>query len=250
MKTFFLALILGIFVGLFINNYFADPAAYSKLKEAKNSLFETAEPETPSPAKPETELPSEQPEPALFEVASKELKTDTPPPASAQTIEPQPFQKPETATETPPTPQTEAPSDPTNEPLNSIEPPPPPAEEPSIAQKAETFVEQSAEKAAEIADTVKEKVKEAAEDAKPQIEEKIDTGIDTTIALAIRGQYKLEKRIESDQIQVTVSDRIVTLSGSMPDEASKQLAIEIAVFTKGVNGVEESLTIRPAATAQ
>ena len=231
MKTFFVALILGIFVGLFINNYFADPEAYSKIKEAKNKLLDNNATEELEVAEPELSI--EKPEAALFEVASKELSSQSEPPVPNSETKPEPLPKPE-----PPITETEAEA--------PVEEEPTPAEpEGTTQEKAEQLVEESVEKAAEIAEVVSEKVKEATEEAKPHIEKGIETGIDATIALAIRGQYKLEKRIDSSMLEVSVKDRIATLSGEVPNEATKQLAIEIAVFTKGVDGVEETLEITP-----
>ncbi|MBK1878323.1 BON domain-containing protein [Pelagicoccus mobilis] len=222
MKTFFVALILGIFVGLFINNYFSDPEAYTKIKDAKERLFSEEEAEPLQVAEPE--LASDEPEPAMFEVASKELNAGSK--TAAEEPTPEPLPKPEPL----------QPQEPEAEAKETQETP---AEEP------QDLVEQGVEKAAEIAEEVKEKINEAAENAKPHIEQGIESGIDATIALAIMGQFKLEKRIASDALSVSVEEQVVTLTGSVPDEETKQLAIEIAVFTKGVVGVEEELEIKP-----
>lgn len=235
MKTFFIALILGIFVGLFINNYFADPQAYQKIKEAKTELFESPDPEIPAATEPLAEI--EQAEPALFEVASKELSPSTPEPQEeTKNLKPQPLPKPESL------PEPESQADTPIEEATEAEQAEPPL---TTKEKAEKFVEDSVEKATEIAENVKESVEKATEEAKPKIEEGIETGIDATIRLAILGQFKLEKRLQPSTIDVHVDDRIVTLSGSVPSDGTKQLAIEIAAFTKGVNGVEESLQIQP-----
>lgn len=241
MKTFFIALILGIFVGLFINNYFSDPEAYAKVQEDKSLLLSE-----PSHTENEHAAPTpaiEQPEPALFEVASKQLNPE-PVPTDATQIKPTPLTQKTTEPESP------APTviEPELEPTKPVEEPAPKPEntpQPSTLDKAEKLVEEGVEKAAEIAETVKDKVKEATDEAKPQIEQGIENGIDATIALAIRGQYKLESDIDSQQIEVSVADRIVTLSGQLSSEEAKQRAIEIAVFTKGVTAVEEDLKVQP-----
>ncbi len=254
MKTFFLALILGIFVGSIITNYFADPEAYQHLKEAKARLFAQDSTEEMPANTPEESLSSE---PARFDVGSGKLEEnqETEEPSSA----PLPLPKPTPNTNSPaaetskedaaaieekaPEPQV-----PDVDPTSEAEPPAVPLSEaakpeaenpPAAKSRSEELIEQGTKKAEEIADTVAEKAKEVAKEAQPIIEE----GIDMTIAAGIRAQYKLERRINSDAIKISVKDNIVTLSGTVDSEATKKLAIEIAVFTKGVDGVEETLSI-------
>lgn len=213
MKTFFLALILGIFVGSIITNYFADPDAYERLKEAKSELFESPLSEESATAVAETAKS----EPAMFEVGSG--KFDTEKANAKEPAKPLPIPLPKPKKEQQVAPETAAPK--------------------TEKTNTDALIEQGAKKAGEIADTVAEKAKEVAKDAQPMIE----NGIDLTIATAIRAQYKLERRIDSDAIKIAVKDNIVTLSGAVDSAATKQLAIEIAVFTKGVSGVEETLSI-------
>lgn len=257
MKTFFIALILGIFVGSIITNYFANPDAYEKLKETKARLFHGQTEAEPTPIAPGAE------EPAMFQVGSKEFGADTaqaePSSNEAQTPIPlpptppkEPEQKPTEPAPTPSPKETEqtptepklAPAEPLPPPAKPVTPPAEPAPAPSPPKepaqtRAEKLIEEGTKQAEEIAETVKEKANEVVEETKPLIEE----GIDFTIATAIRARYKIERRLDSDSIYVSVKDNIVTLSGSVPDESSKLLAIEIAAFTKGVNGVEETLSI-------
>lgn len=239
MKTFFLALILGIFLGSIITNYFADPDAYQNLKEAKAQLFEK---DAPLPIDTE-ELGADEPAPALFEVGSAELSQGAPEESEAPASKPIPLPAPETIDESPSKAAAVEPSpSPDKEPEPSPAPTQPePTPEVPIKEKSKTdqLIEQSTEKAEEIVETVTEKAKEVAADAKPIIEE----GIDLTIAAGIRAQYKLERRINSDDIKISVANSIVTLTGTVDSESTKQLAIEIAVFTKGVDGVEETLDI-------
>lgn len=241
MKTFFLALILGIFIGSIVTHYFADPQAYQNLQEAKASLFgeEPEETETSEPS-----ATNEESEPARFEVGSGDLEDEQGPTDSS----PHPIPLPKPATKPEATaPSESAPSAPTEE----TEPSPTPDAAEAVSPETETkapekpksrseeLIEEGVKKTEEIAKTVSEKAKEVAEEAKPLIED----GIDLTIAAGIRAQYKLERRLDSDAIKISVKDQIVTLSGNVKSEDAKKLAIEIAVFTKGVNGVEETLSI-------
>ncbi|MDQ8183356.1 BON domain-containing protein [Pelagicoccus sp. SDUM812005] len=257
MKTFFLALILGIFIGSIVTNYFADPQAYQHLKEAKARLFEEdAAPEA------ETSLAdtSATSEPAQFQVGSGDLAAKRaaeeeesakplplPKPSTKAKAEPEakadPKAKAEPEAETPTAPEgdavetapeTESPSAPETSTQESDS-----SQESAPKSRSEAIIEEGTKKAEEIAKSVSEKAKEVAEDAKPLLED----GIDLTIAAAIRAQYKLERGIDSDAIALSVKDKIVTLSGTVASEAAKQRAIEIAVFTKGVHGVEETLSI-------
>lgn len=245
MKTFFLALILGIFLGSLITNYFSDPDAYADLKEAKAKLFKRE-----VPVKTEVEvLESVEPAPAMFEVGSAELATENADKNEAPESSPIPLPKPESSKEEPAKTEVtettvegtpEASPTPTPEPATPTPAPIPAPEEAEVEKsKTDQLIEEGAEKAEEIVEIVAEKAKEVAEDAKPIIEE----GIDLTIAAGVRAQYKLERRINSDSIEISVTDNIVTLSGTVDSEETKQLAIQIAAFTKGVDGVEETLSI-------
>jgi osmotically-inducible protein OsmY len=51
--------------------------------------------------------------------------------------------------------------------------------------------------------------------------------------------------LDTDNIEVRVSERRVTLSGTVPDERSKQLAEEVAGIVAGVAGIDNRLRIRP-----
>ncbi len=245
MKTFFLALILGIFVGSIMTNYFANPQAYENLKEAKAKLFAPIGAE-----KPETPLEtSSEPESARFDVGSGELDSENakeeppaPTPLPAPKIEaPQVEETPAPPAEEVPTPEA-SPEAETATPIAPLEekaPEPKPENEEVQTSQTDQLIEEGTQKAEEIVEAVAEKAKEVAKEAQPMIE----TGIDLTIAAGIRAQYQLERRIDSDAITISVKDNIVTLSGTVPSEETKRLAIEIAVFTKGVNGVEETLSI-------
>ncbi|MDQ8186063.1 BON domain-containing protein [Pelagicoccus sp. SDUM812002] len=247
MKTFFLALILGIFVGSIITNYFADPKAYENLKEAKAQLFEKDAIEETEPSRPEVDSSDET---AHFEVGGGSLEDSE---KNAEPIsEPIPLPKPtpeemspaEEAANAPPEPSEIHPQPPES-PIPDTEAEAEEASEPEadieteVEPRSEKLIEEGTQKADEIVDAVAEKAKEVAENAKPMIGE----GIDMTIAAGIRAQYKLEEDIDSAAIEISVKDNIVTLSGTVDSEKTKQRVIEIAVFTKGVDGVEESLSI-------
>jgi hypothetical protein len=218
--------------------------------EAQEPPDESSKP-LPLP-KPQSAPPAAKP----AEPAPAEPKTVEPEPVAP---DPKPITEPEDAEtpeklETPDQPaaadKPEAPDEPTQpkEPKAPVEKEAPePAKEPSETEapeapstsRSEELLQEGSQKAEALANTLTEKAKQVAADAKPLIGD----GIDLAIATALRTKFKLEDRIDSDAIEVSVADQIVTLSGTVDSAASKKLAIEIAVFAKGVNGVEETLSI-------
>lgn len=254
MKTFFLALVLGIFIGSIATNYFASPDAYQKLKQAKQEMlrrpgFPDPEPSTSDATLPPTEEAETEPDSGEPEVAgpvedeAEALDADanaTPTPGAAvPTDEPNADNSPLSPT-APPEGQIDAAPQPRPDEENTAEEPPAAEKEtPTVGQKVDKLIEEGSEKAEEMAEAAKETFSEAAEKAAPVIEESIDLGL----AAAIRTQFKLEKRLSEARIQIEVEKRRVVLKGSVPSQEAKRLAIEIAVFTKGVDRVEEELTI-------
>ncbi|MBC2606800.1 BON domain-containing protein [Pelagicoccus albus] len=285
MKSFFVALILGIFVGLLINNFFSDPEAYQKLQDEKAALDLPAEIEPPAePVAEETETP----EPAMFEVASEELdmKRDSKesisprkvPPVvmpEVETLEPAPEEQ-ESADEEPatevipepeisePAPPEPAPEPPVAEPDEPVaEPEPPVADLPApIAQVEELSedvdesisesIDEAADEIAEASEEASEEIEEAVESAEETVQEiaeetvpEIESDVDQAIAAALRGKIVAEANSVGESVSIQVKDRVVTLTGTVPDEATKSQVIELAVYTQGVLGVEEELTIAP-----
>lgn len=203
MKTFFIAFILGIFAGSLITAFWSSPEAFEELKAAKNNLFKQSEPV-------ETEEATQENEPVPAEEPPT-VKTD--PSIPMFKVAPK---KEEPDLEKSPTPI----------PLSEPKPP-------------EDTIERSKEKAVKIAEAVKEKAAELTEQAKPYLNE----GVDLAIASAIRAQFKLDKRIASDQLKINVTNREVTLTGTTNSGTLKQLIIEIAMTTKGVMQVTPNIEI-------
>lgn len=277
MKSFFIALILGIFIGSIATNYLASPDAYEKLKESKAELFEQPGSHD-TPASPdETEDPTPD-----FEVGDGTINSDTPadeavptPPGSEPEIETEPDAAPEAEpeteaeAETPPiapivTPPSEEP-EPSPEPSPTTEesaetpveeapaetednlPVPAPTPEPPEPEAPEPEPETNEEAPPPVPETENEEsdatetTEEEAESATLEIGDAVDRGI----AATIRSQFELEEQLVSDDLEIIVEARHVVLKGKVPTEEAKRLAIEIAVFSEGVEGVEESLTIEP-----
>lgn len=203
MKTFFIAFILGIFAGSLITAFWSSPEAFEELKAAKSNLFKQS-----NPAK--TDEPK--------------LETETVPPEEPPTVKADPSipmfkvaaKKEEPDLEESPTPIP-----------------------PSEPDTSEDTIQRSKEKAVKIAEAVKEKAAELTQQAKPYLNE----GVDLAIASAIRAQFKLDKRIASDQLKINVTNREVTLTGTLSSGTLKQLVIEIAMTTKGVMQVTPNIEI-------
>jgi len=68
---------------------------------------------------------------------------------------------------------------------------------------------------------------------------------DTSISDAIEDELLLDRNIRAHLIDVTTSEGIVTLSGSVDNILAKQRARRIAEMVKGVRAVVNTITVRP-----
>jgi hyperosmotically inducible periplasmic protein len=73
-----------------------------------------------------------------------------------------------------------------------------------------------------------------------------DAGITTKVKAKITADRAITN---SDQIDVTTQDKVVTLSGTADSMASKERAVTLARGTEGVTNVIDNLTVAGAATA-
>lgn len=266
MKTFFIAFILGVCAGTIGTRLYTSPETYEKLKLAKAELLGDAsdgkanastneqtddqenaddlpDPILPDPLAPTPPASPEEPQTKPAKPSSPEFDED-----SAKLPEPKPQPTPTPAAEPPPEPSPQ-PLSPPDLPKTQTKPEPTPLPAPGetvqdgglskLAERTKDTLERGTDAAAAVAQKAAAKAQELKKEATPYIEE----GIDLTIQTAIRAQYKIERRIPSDAIAITVENREVTLTGSVPNGEILQRAIEIAVETKGVTKVTPKLEI-------
>ncbi|WP_321856695.1 BON domain-containing protein [Burkholderia cenocepacia] len=67
---------------------------------------------------------------------------------------------------------------------------------------------------------------------------------DATLASRVRAALVAERGLASGDIDVQVRDRVVELTGNVPDERQRATAIRVAHDVSGVNGVRDKLQIR------
>jgi hyperosmotically inducible protein len=68
---------------------------------------------------------------------------------------------------------------------------------------------------------------------------------DTAITTAIKTQFAADSQISALSISVETTNGTVTLTGTVPSEAAKQRAINLAQNTQGVKTVVEDLIVQP-----
>jgi osmotically-inducible protein OsmY len=66
---------------------------------------------------------------------------------------------------------------------------------------------------------------------------------DKAIADDVRAAIERSKNVNIEDIDIEVEDRVVTLSGSVPNREARQAVVEAAEFTKGVVDVIDGLSI-------
>lgn len=67
--------------------------------------------------------------------------------------------------------------------------------------------------------------------------------IDQQIAEDIMRTIDAKANVEADDINVTVKDGVVTLTGTVPSWTARRSAFDAALYTTGVVGVENRLTV-------
>lgn len=266
MKTFAIAFILGIFVGALVTTYFSSPDAYQQLEEAKSELLGETPVDAPALAEEEpiptdpaqlatpTETPAADPAPDSATLPQPETAPSTELPLpEPEALPDSPAPEPTAPSEATPEESTPAEATPVEVPLPADpQPEPPPAETETespapvettppetFSEKAKQSIDKGAEKATELLEEAKVAAKDLAENAEPYLEQGVDLAIRTTI----RAQFKLERAIDSDDLSISVKDRKVHLTGKLSSNATKQLAIEIALGTKGVTEVTEAIEV-------
>ncbi|KVE07172.1 BON domain-containing protein [Burkholderia anthina] len=67
---------------------------------------------------------------------------------------------------------------------------------------------------------------------------------DATLASRVRAALVAERGLASGDIDVQVHDRVVELTGNVPDERQRAAAVRVAHDVSGVSGVRDKLQIR------
>lgn len=66
---------------------------------------------------------------------------------------------------------------------------------------------------------------------------------DMTITASIKTKYLTSDNLNEEKVEVETRNNVVTLNGSIPSDAERQLAVKIAENTEDVNSVKNNLTI-------
>jgi hyperosmotically inducible protein len=87
------------------------------------------------------------------------------------------------------------------------------------------------------------------DDTTPKVKKGAKAVSDTSITTAVNTRLMKEKLAHDKSIVVHTKAGVVTLTGTVPTEADKAHAAEIAEHTTGVKSVENNLTVAPVGTA-
>lgn len=68
---------------------------------------------------------------------------------------------------------------------------------------------------------------------------------DSAITTAVKSKYFTDPQIEATRIHVKTVDGVVTLTGNVPTQSMRDLAISVAQDAEGVRRVNPKLRIRP-----
>jgi hyperosmotically inducible protein len=110
-----------------------------------------------------------------------------------------------------------------------------------VATPTELNQEKVVDKTKEVAKTVGHKTKKIFSKTGEEI-------TDGWIITRVKTAYATEDLLDDSNIDVDVSDRVVTLNGTVMTTAGRNKAIEIAKKTEGVKRVISKLTIGPKTT--
>jgi hyperosmotically inducible protein len=111
----------------------------------------------------------------------------------------------------------------------------------STSQRAGAEVKQDAKDATASAGAAVDKAAEEAKQMGATAGEKID---DATITAKINASLAADKDLSAIKIDVDTQNGVVTLSGPAPSATARERASEIARSVKGVNSVNNQLTVK------
>ncbi len=109
----------------------------------------------------------------------------------------------------------------------------PAATEPSTSERMEDAAGDTRSPASDMGDSIERGAEQAGQ--------AID---DATITAAIKSKYLLDDTLKGLQISVDTKQGVVTLTGTVQNDAAKELATQIAQGTEGVVRVDNQLTIQ------
>lgn len=113
------------------------------------------------------------------------------------------------------------------------EPDEPAATEPTVSDRMEDAANDTSDTASGMGDSIESKTDQAGQ--------AID---DASITAAVKSKYLLDDTLKGLQISVDTAQGVVTLTGTVQNDAAKELATQIAQSTEGVVRVDNQLTIQ------
>jgi len=115
----------------------------------------------------------------------------------------------------------------------------------TIGPKRDRAVARAERAAREAARDAKDTAKGAGRSASEGVGTAGQTINDAWITTKVKSQYWGDDVLEGSRINVDTANRIVTLKGTVPNEAARTHAIGVARDTEGVKGVTDQLKIGP-----
>ena len=113
------------------------------------------------------------------------------------------------------------------------EPDEPAATEPTVSDRMEDAANDTSDTVSGMGDSIESKTDQAGQ--------AID---DASITAAVKSKYLLDDTLKGLQISVDTAQGVVTLTGTVQNDAAKELATQIAQSTEGVVRVDNQLTIQ------
>jgi hyperosmotically inducible periplasmic protein len=107
---------------------------------------------------------------------------------------------------------------------------------PTVASTRSIDAETAKERAREAGRTIGEKAKQAAS----QIDEVLSDG---ALTAKIKSKMTLDDLVNARSINVSTTDRVVTLTGTVASARERERAVALAKETNGVARVEDKLTL-------
>jgi osmotically-inducible protein OsmY len=114
----------------------------------------------------------------------------------------------------------------------------------------EASVENSVNNAAgEVANSAQQVGKEIANKAQPMVKEAARAMDNSEVTLRVKAAFGASAQLDASGIEVSTTDKVTTLAGTVPDAAQHKLALTIAKSTVGKDiKLVDKLKVKPAAT--
>jgi hyperosmotically inducible periplasmic protein len=114
----------------------------------------------------------------------------------------------------------------------------------SALAKSEQLAARAKEDAQKTADSAREAVKNASQETKALGAAAMDNTGDATITSKVNAAFAADRDLSATRIDVDTKDGVVTLAGVASSATARERAAEIARNIKGVNSVNNQLTIK------